>query len=207
MLRSKLNPQQIVELIEQFLVDYLDSSSAKMTISAAIRNRTDLMMNRRFRNRFVESLELTKLVSNIALEETDPIYANPPETSTVAQLPIPLLIQLDGLLTPESRKVLIDPIIKSRELQNDVSRTIITTRLIRLSEQGDYTELLKQIRNLPSWIHRFTIQKYRRSYSIYLLRIDQIDAILEIRKNGKYRRRKYQCGKGHLQNWSLRNWI
>ena len=79
MLRSKLNLQQIVEVIEQFLMDYLDSSSAKMTISAAIRNRTDLMMNPRFRNRFVEGLERAELVSHIAFQESDPISANPPK--------------------------------------------------------------------------------------------------------------------------------
>ena len=214
MLRSKLNPQQIVEMIEQFLVDYLDSSSAKMTISAAIRNRTDLLMNRRFRNRFVESLELTKLVSNIALEETDPIYANPPETSTVAQLPIPLLIQLDGLLTPESRKVLIDPIIQSRESQNDAIRSIISTRLIRLSEQGDYKELLIQLRNLPYLekpINNTEIQKIILNLSSS--GIDPIDAILEFERKmaniagGSINVAKASFRTGHseigLRNWNL----
>ena len=195
-------------------MDYLDSSSAKMTISAAIRDRTDLMMNPRFRKRFVEGLDLAELTYHIAFQESDQISANPPEPSTVAKLPMPLLVQLDGLLTPESRKVLIDPIIKSRELQNDVSRTIITTRLIRLSEQGDYTELLKQIRNLPSLdtpIYDTEIQKIILNLSAS--GIDQIDAILEIERKmaniagGSINVAKATFRTGHseigFRNWNL----
>ena len=117
---------------------------------------------------------------HIAFQESDQISTNPPEPSTVAKLQCHY-DSTGRTFTPESRKVLIDPIIKSRELQNDVSHTIITTRLIRLSEQN-YTELLKQIQISHRWIHRFTIQKYRRSYDLSASGIDQIDAILEIER-------------------------
>ena len=121
---------------------------------------------------------------------------------------------MDGLLTSESRKALVDPIIQSRELQNDAIRTIISTRLIRISEQGDYTELLKQLRNLPSLekpIYDTEIQKIILNLSAS--GIDPIDAILEIEKKmaniagGSINVAKAMFRTGHseigFRNWNL----